>query len=110
MKRCSAGATFVSVLLTVGVFASDTARGVTDAPPVSAEDRSSVPPGLARHLERLGRVRSGQGGAPGEAEAEAFRARAYPDSDIPLARLERARMAAAAARQRTPARSLRGQD
>ncbi len=53
------------------------------------------PPALARHLERLQQTIPGNGGEPAEgpggAEDYAFLQRAFPDTDIPLARLEAAR-------------------
>jgi hypothetical protein len=56
-----------------------------------------MPSAIARHMERLKAI-PGLGGesseGPGSADAEKFFARAYPDFDIPLARLEAARTAA----------------
>jgi hypothetical protein len=60
--------------------------------------KKSMPPALSRHIERFQRTIPGNGGesagGPGGAGAEKFLARAYPDTDIPLARLEAAREAA----------------
>jgi hypothetical protein len=56
-----------------------------------------MPPALGRHLEKLAQAVPGLGGEserPGSAQAEKFLAMAYPDTDIPLARLEAARSAA----------------
>lgn len=109
MKRVVIGATFVSVVLGVGVLAIQTGHR-TQGRVVNEDQLSSmreVPPALGRHLDRLGRAIPGQGGeseGPGDAEAEKFLAKAYPDTDIPLARLSRARTAAARVRQRGFAR------
>src|SRR5262245_34139988 len=57
----------------------------------------NLPPALGRHLEKLSQAIPGQGGeaeGPGSAGTEKFLAMAYPDTDIPLARLEGARGAA----------------
>lgn len=62
-----------------------------------------MPPAGARHMERLKQAIPGSGGeseGPGSAEAEKFMALAYPDKDVPLARLQGARKAAAAIKQR----------
>jgi hypothetical protein len=56
------------------------------------------PLALSRHLERVRQAIPGLGGeaeGPGGADAEKFVALAYPDTDIPLARLNAARRAAA---------------
>ena len=62
-----------------------------------------APPALARHLATL-RALPGNGGesaeGPGGADAAALQALAYPDSDIPLARLETERLAAKAVKSR----------
>ena len=62
-----------------------------------------TPPALARHLATL-RALPGNGGesaeGPGGADAAALQALAYPDSDIPLARLETERLAAKAVKSR----------
>ncbi len=53
---------------------------------------------LSKHLERLRQSIPGNGGelgGGGGAEVEDFLAKAYPDTDIPLARLQEARAAAA---------------
>jgi len=58
----------------------------------------NLPPTLGRHLEKLGQAIPGLGGeseGPGAAGSEKFLAMAYPDEDIPLARLNAARSAAA---------------
>ncbi len=55
-----------------------------------------MPPAITKHMKRLQAI-PGLGGeqGPGSAEAEAFFAKAYPDLDIPLARLDAARAAGA---------------
>src|SRR5512145_2875443 len=99
MKRIVAGATFVSVVLGVGVLALQTGDRRSPGRVVSEDQLSEmreVPPALERHLERL-RAIPGQGGeseSPGGGEAQEFLAMAYPETDIPLARLSRARAAA----------------
>jgi hypothetical protein len=56
-----------------------------------------MPPAIAKHLKRLQAI-PGVGGehpeGPGSADIEKFLAVAYPDTDIPLARLQAARAAA----------------
>lgn len=63
-----------------------------------------TPIALARHLAEIRRAVPGNLGesasGPGSAETGKFLALAYPDADIPLARLETARAAAAAMRGR----------
>ena len=55
------------------------------------------PPALAKHIEELGKTIPGNGGepdeGPGAADDAAISALAYPDNDIPLARLDAARSA-----------------
>jgi hypothetical protein len=68
-----------------------------------AQGNGEAPPALAAHLEKLKALpgnlgESGEG--PGGAEAAEFQALAYPDSDIPLARLETERLAAKAVKGR----------
>jgi hypothetical protein len=56
-----------------------------------------MPLALGRHMERLSEAIPGQGGeaeGPGSGEAEKFLALAYPDTDVPLARLTAARSSA----------------
>ena len=57
-------------------------------------ENAGMPPALAKHLERL-RAMPGHGGlgGPGTPEDEAFLFKAYPDTDIPLARFDTARAA-----------------
>jgi len=59
---------------------------------------NKLPSALARHMERFEAI-PGNGGesaeGPGGAELDKFLAKAYPDTDIPLANLEAARSAAA---------------
>jgi len=54
-----------------------------------------MPPALAKHLEKLHRAMPGHDGlsGPGTPEAEAFLFKAYPETDIPLERFDRARAA-----------------
>ncbi len=112
MKRVLAGATFVSVVLGVGVLAWDTEHRYAPARAVSEGRLSGMrgtPPAVGLHLERLGRAIPGQGGeseSPGDAEAQEFLAMAYPDTDVPLARLSRARVSAARMKQRSLARGF----
>jgi hypothetical protein len=57
----------------------------------------NMPLALSRHMERLSQTIPGHGGeseGPGSGEAEKFLALAYPDTDVPLARLTTARSAA----------------
>ena len=68
----------------------------TDANQLSVE--RSKPAALARHMKRFESLPGLEGmhpEGPGSANAERFLARAYPDDDIPLARIEGARSAAA---------------
>src|SRR6266508_3379822 len=68
-----------------------------------APANGEAPPALVRHLEAL-RALPANGGespeGPGGAEAAELQALAYPDSDIPLARLETERVAAKAVKAR----------
>jgi len=61
----------------------------------SKAEVENMPPALAKHLEKLHRALPGNGGlsGPGTPEAEAFLFKAYPDTDIPLARFDTARAA-----------------
>lgn len=71
------------------------------------EDESATrPKALAEHLEKLHRAVPGNGGlsGPGTPEEEAFMFRAYPDTDIPLARITTARAAVQSAKGRPFAR------
>src|SRR5262245_49139544 len=86
----------VPLLLAVGFAALYVPR-----PRVAGNERTmserNMPKALGRHLERLSQAIPGQGGeseGPGSAEAEEFLALAYPDTDVPLARLVAARKAA----------------
>jgi hypothetical protein len=58
---------------------------------------AEMPPALGEHMERLMRTVPGNGGelreGPGAGDAAHFEALAYPDTDIPLARLDEARQA-----------------
>ena len=68
-----------------------------------APTNGEAPPALARHLEAL-RALPGNGGesseGPGGRDAAELQALAYPDPDIPLARLETERLAAKAVKSR----------
>ncbi|HEX9417269.1 MAG TPA: sialidase family protein [Gaiellaceae bacterium] len=92
----AAGALLMAILRS----ASPTAAGSTEI----AKANGEAPPALARHLEELGQAIPGNGGesseGPGGAEAAELAALAYPDSDIPLARLETERLAAKAVKAR----------
>ena len=72
---------------------------------VHVQGKMKKPPALANHLKRMQAI-PGNGGmsseGPGSAEAEKFLALAFPDEDIPLARLQGARAAAALVRGRFP--------
>ena len=74
------------------------AQPAPDADPPRDVVRMKKPPALAKHMRRLQALPGVEGmnhEGPGSAEAEAFLARAYPDDDIPLVRLQAARAAAA---------------
>jgi photosystem II stability/assembly factor-like uncharacterized protein len=81
--------------------ASDPFRGALGVGPYRGK-----PPALARHLETLRQALPGNlgemPGGPAAAADEAFMARAYPDTDIPLANIEAARAAAADLATRFP--------
>lgn len=76
------------------------ARGSERAAPADG----GFPPALAAHLDKLGEALPGNGGEPGEgpgaADAAELAQLAYPDADIPLARIEGARSAFAAVKGR----------
>jgi hypothetical protein len=61
------------------------------------EGERNMPPALGKHMERLMEAIPGNGGeqreGPGAADFEHFIALAYPDTDVPLARLQSAREA-----------------
>src|SRR6266851_3608957 len=102
MSRSRGGFLAVTVaLLAVGasVPVAFTNRSGLSAPrgrPASPEGESDLPPALARHLERL-KALPGNGGESLEAASSAaeasFQQRAFPDEDIPLARIAAARAA-----------------
>lgn len=64
--------------------------------PASQDGENDLPPALARHLERL-KALLGNGGesldGPSSAAEASFQQRAFPDEDIPLARIAAARTA-----------------
>ena len=63
-----------------------------------AEEEGKMPPAVARHMKRFESLPGFQGMSaegPGSLGDERFLARAYPDDDIPLLRIEAARAAAA---------------
>src|SRR5262245_42062975 len=91
--------------LAVGVAAVLTARNATRTRAVASGSHTDgdLPRALDRHLERLKQATPGVGGESenlGGAEAEKWMALAYPDKDVPLVRLQAARAAGAAIRQR----------
>jgi hypothetical protein len=86
----------------VTVLIAGRAKQLRDASPSVAFDRK-MPRAVSRHIEKLKQALPGKGGeseTPGGAGEESFLALAYPDTDIPLARLEAARVAAAGHRKR----------
>ena len=92
----------ICFLLIVGAALAGVLSRAGDRPPrVDARlltvDRE-MPAAVERHLERMKSVpglESEYAEGPGTAEAQEFLAKAYPDTDIPLARIEAARAAAA---------------
>ncbi len=101
-RRTSTAVVCITLMLAVVVTAAVlfTAR-VTRQLPLRTQigtTEDGMPPALARHMERMQAI-PGNGGengeGPGGAELEKFLNMAYPDTDIPLARLEAARAAAA---------------
>src|SRR5882672_4322540 len=78
------------------------------APNQAAEEENAYaeafPPALAEHLQQLSEAIPGNGGesreGPGGAYDAALLALAYPDTDIPLARLEAAQAASNSVRAR----------
>jgi hypothetical protein len=75
-----------------------TRSGPNTGPTVGPMTNRHKPLALSRHLERLRQTIPGVEGlaeGPGSADAAKFLALAYPDNDIPLARLNAARAAAA---------------
>ncbi len=85
----------VAFLLTLGVVATLAMTGAR-APQSrvgikEAKAEGNMPPAVGRHMEELMRTIPGNGGesreGPGAADEEHFLALAYPDTDIPLARL-----------------------
>ena len=113
MKRSSAIAFRVltvclTVIVAIGVSSLAGSRVWTDSVnqlTVHVQGKMKKPPSLANHLKRM-RAIPGNGGmsteGPGSAEAEKFLALAFPDDDVPLARLQGARAAAARLRGRFP--------
>ena len=89
--------TAVLVLLGGTAFALDQAQRERGESEHEAVGEGNLPPALARHLEELSEAIPGNGGeseeGPGSAAADEFFARAYPGTDIPLARAEGARKA-----------------
>ena len=101
MRRATfAGIASVLLLLVFGMAASQIHKRQAKARAVRSEllkTERKMPPALGRHLEKLAQAVPGLGGEserPGSSQAEKFLAMAYPDTDIPLARLEAARSAA----------------
>jgi hypothetical protein len=105
MKARAVGRPLAIVLsLVVGICAVLAAVGTPPRPGVALGEpgEGGMPPALARHMERLQAI-PGNGGESedlGGAEAQKFMALAYPDRDIPLERLQGARTAAIAIKQR----------
>jgi hypothetical protein len=99
MKRSTiVVAVVVPMLLAVGFAVLYTPRPHVAGTDLVMSERN-MPKALGRHLEGLSQAIPGQGGeseGPGSADAEEFLALAYPDTDVPLARLVAARKAAAA--------------
>src|SRR6266542_3237285 len=93
----------LGLLVAAGIAAIVAATG---APEVggTAPGEANLPPALAAHLEKLGEALPGNGGepseGPGSAEAAELAALAYPDTDIPLARLKAAASSFSAAKGR----------
>lgn len=96
------GLTIASVIAgaVIGIFVQSGSRAAS----VSPTSREGFPSALARHLETLGQAIPGNGGesseGPGGADAAYLQALAYPDTDIPLARLEVERLSAQAVKGR----------
>ena len=101
-QRTSRVGVCLTVLLAAGVcaalvFTARVARQLDNRALLVSPERD-MPGALARHLERLQTIpgfegESGEG--PGGADSEKFLNMAYPDTDIPLERLDAARAAAA---------------
>jgi hypothetical protein len=88
---------FLSVTVGVALASIGPARVRSD-PGTRFSVERSTPAALARHMERFEAIPGVEGmhpEGPGSADAERFFARAFPDDDIPLARIEAARSAAA---------------
>lgn len=88
----------VALLMAVGTAIALVLPGMRSREAGTAlEVERKMPLAVARHMKRLQAV-PGVGGespdGPGSADAEDFLALAYPDTDVPLARLEAARAAA----------------
>ena len=103
MKRLTPFRAFaVLLMLAVGMAVVLAARRPPEQARLAAKEAKTernMPLAISRHMEKLQQAIPGNGGEPGEgpggAEAESFLALAYPDTDIPLARLDAARAAAA---------------
>ncbi len=93
----------VAGAVTAGLVLRSRAGGERGEEPLAAEE---LPPALARHLEELKEAAPGNGGesaeGPGSAEEAVIQALAYPDADIPLARLQVAQSAFTAVKGRLP--------
>ena len=90
------------LVVTVGVALASIAparnRRNPGADPARFTVERKTPAAVARHMKRFESLPGLEGmnpEGPGSADAEQFLARAYPDDDIPLARLDAARAAAA---------------
>jgi hypothetical protein len=92
------GATLLLVTFCVAAAVFLSGRPARQASPNtrSATMARKMPPALAGQMKRLQAIPGNLGESregPGSADAEEFLARAYPDTDIPLARLQSARLA-----------------
>ena len=98
MTRRHKGLTFVVLLIAAVALGTALVSGaVRGSGDVEAKAEPEFPTALGRHIEKLKEALPGNGGesaeGPGSAAEEAFLQRAYPDTDIPLARVEAARAA-----------------
>ncbi len=90
-------AALLACVVAAAVTLVGTNQGQIPANRRALETNRKMAAGLSKHLEKLRQSIPGLGGelgAGGGAEAEEFMAMAYPDTDIPLARLQNAQAAA----------------
>jgi hypothetical protein len=96
----------VGLTVTIGLAVASIGRArdrAASGDPARFTVEKNTPAAVARHIKRLEAVPGLEGmhpEGPGSADAERFLARAYPDTEIPLASIEAARTAAAAVRGR----------